>query len=159
MTAHIPMASLTLDFKVSANLAEKLHRGYAMRLAVKRGTMPLMVSITHSPHRWRFVMETYSSSPNMRPVAVGGLVGHIFPPADGRFVGGCTGSVRPESADRRYVGGCVGHVAGLGRRRFVGGCAGYSEPGAYLALSDSPVYGRADREALAGSSDAGLEAA
>jgi hypothetical protein len=103
-------------------------------------------------------MEPYSSSTKTLPVAVGGLAGHIFPPGDGRFVGGCTGFVRLGSAERRYVGGCVGHVAGLGRRQFVGGCAGYREPGAYLALSGGRMHGQADRQDLS-RRDAALEAA
>ena len=71
-------------------------------------------------------MEAYSPSLHTLPVAVGGLVGHIFPPGDGRFVGGCTGFVRLDKAERVYVGGLAGHVFHPGLRRFVGGCVGFA---------------------------------
>jgi len=75
-------------------------------------------------------MEAYSSSVNMSPVAVGGLVGQICPPERGWLVGGCTGLVRLDRAGARYVGGCVGRVVPLGFQQFVGGCVGRAAIGA-----------------------------
>ena len=67
-------------------------------------------------------METNSTL--VAPAFVGGLVGHIYPPARGRFVGGCVGVVPLNHVTGRHVGGCVGYVCEPGARRFVGGCAG-----------------------------------
>jgi len=90
-------------------------------------------------------MEAHSSSFAM-PVAVGGLAGHVFPPGDGRFVGGCVGFVKLNYAERRHVGGCVGNVSLPGDGRFVGGCVGLIPSGAYLAQPGSHPHARAHRE-------------
>ncbi len=103
-------------------------------------------------------MEAYSSSVDLLPVVVGGLVGHIFPPGDGRFVGGCAGFVRLD-AGRRYVGGCVGHVSQPGTRRFVGGCAGFVGTDAYHTPSSTRVRDRAHRELPTSWGEDALEAA
>ena len=94
-------------------------------------------------------MEAYSYSPlpEITPVRVGGLVGNICPPDDGRFVSGCMGFVRFDTGDRRFVGGCVGHVVAAGPRRFVGGCVGYSEPSADNAYSYPGASEELKREA------------
>jgi hypothetical protein len=93
------------------------------------------------------VTEANSSSRTMLPVAVGGLAGHVFPAADGQFVGGCVGSVRRNEAEHRFVGGCVGHVYQLEHLRFVGGCAGSVHIGEFRGQPVSRPHGRAHREA------------
>jgi len=79
-------------------------------------------------------MEAYSSSIHIAPVAVGGLVGHITSPGDGRFVGGCTGVARLDGARLRYVGGLVGHPSQPGVQRLVGGCVGSVGPAHHVKL-------------------------
>jgi len=104
-------------------------------------------------------MEAYSSSVDMLPVAVGGLVGHIFRPGEGRFVGGCTGFARIDGAEHRHVGGCVGRIVQLELGRFLGGCVGFAGPGAYHAERRRQLRDRAHHEALAKWGEEALEAA
>jgi len=91
-------------------------------------------------------MEAYSSWTDRLPIRAGGLVGHIFPPAEGRFVGGCIGFIRADPAERRRVGGWLGHIIMPGPRRFVSGCAGHVDSIAYPG-SDARLDERADSEA------------
>jgi len=103
-------------------------------------------------------MEVYSSSVDMLPVAVGGLAGHIFPPGNGRFVGGCTGFVRLDEAGHRHVGGCVGRIVQVELGPFLGGCVGFARPGIYHAERRGRPHGR-HHEALAKWGEEALEAA
>ena len=102
-------------------------------------------------------MEAYSSW--AVPVVVGGVVGRILPPEDGRFLGGCVGCVRLSRATRRHVGGCAGHVFQPGPGRFVGGCVGFVEHDMYRAPVRARVHERARSEAPARWGDEALEAA
>jgi len=104
-------------------------------------------------------MEAYSPSLHTLPVAVGGLVGHIFSPGDGRFVGGCTGVVRLDKAERVDIGGLAGHVFHPGPRRFVGGCVGFAGLAPHHAQPASRLHDRAHRRAHARWGEEALEGA
>lgn len=93
-------------------------------------------------------MEAYSSSVNMLPVSVGGLVGQIFRPGDGRFVGGCAAIVRSDRTVR-HAGGCVGRIAQLAPQRFVGGCVGFAGIGTFPVAQRSALHDRARHAASA----------
>jgi hypothetical protein len=104
-------------------------------------------------------MEAHSSSLPTLPFAVGGLVGHIMPPGDGRFVGGCMGFVRLDSAEHRYVGGLAGHAFHPGLRRFVGGCVSFAGLSPHHAHPGSRLHDRARRRAHARWGEEALEGA
>jgi hypothetical protein len=103
-------------------------------------------------------MEAYRPSVGMLPVAVGGLAGHVFPPAGGRFVGGCAGFARLVELKDPFVGGCVGHASLPVDRRFVGGCAGFARLAAHHAKPRSDRDDRAIRETSTRWSEEALEA-
>jgi len=71
-------------------------------------------------------MEAYS--PTSVPMFVGGVVGRIFSPGHGQFVGGCVGLVHAYEADHGSLGGCVGRAWQPGEGRQVGGCTGFARP-------------------------------
>jgi len=104
-------------------------------------------------------MEAYSSSVDVLPIVVGGVVGRIPPPGDGRFVGGCVGFVRLNGAERRSVGGCVGHVFQPGPQRFLGGCVGFVGVDTHSAQVDGRAHKRAHREVPTRWGEEALEAA
>lgn len=104
-------------------------------------------------------MEAYSLSLRSVPVAIGGLVGNVFPPGDGRFVGGCIGFGHLDTTERRYVGGLVGHASHPGPRQFVGGCIGFARLAPYHALPGSRPQGRVHRKAHARRGEEALEGA
>ena len=104
-------------------------------------------------------MEAYSSSPRTLPVAVGGLVGHVFPPGDRRFLGGFTGFVHVDAAEPRYVGGLVGHASHPETRRPVGGCVGFAALGPSHDQHPSRLRERAHRRAHARWGEEALEGA
>lgn len=104
-------------------------------------------------------MEAYSSSVDMLPVVVGGVVGRILPPGDGRLVGGCVGFVRVNGAEHRYAGGCVGHVVQFAPGRFVGGCVGVVGLDTHRAQVDGRLHKRAHREGPVRWGEEALEAA
>lgn len=59
---------------------------------------------------------------------VGGSVGRVSAPTEGRRVGGCAGFAYPIASASRFVGGSVGRVsARSGASRFVGGSVGRIE--------------------------------
>jgi hypothetical protein len=105
------------------------------------------------------VMEANSSSRTMLPVALGGLVGRVFPAAAGQFVGGWVGFVRRNEAEHRFVGGCVGHVYQLEHLRFVGGCAGAVHIGELRGQHVSRPRSRAHREVRVASAEQSLQGA
>lgn len=104
-------------------------------------------------------MEAYSSSVDMRRVAVGGLAGHIFTGGNRRFVGGLAGSVWLDESEPRHVGGCVGYVSRPAERRYVGGCVGHSWDDAERVQFSKRTHGPAHPEAATRWGEEALEGA